>query len=436
MLDDVRAQVESWTWELAGWLDRVAGVFARPEPRVLLGQMVAGLLLPLPKKNAWTLAEAAGHSHPGRIQTFLCRGAWDAGVLEAQVRDLVVEVLGDQQDGVLIVDDTQLIKKGTKSVGVAPQHCGSTNQIENCQVIVMLAYARICQSQGGHAFIGHRLYLPERWTKDPARCAAAGVPKDVVFATRPHQALELFDEAECANVPYGWIAVGGGYGQYREVRDWATDHARRYVMAVPSNLALARVPSIGDQAGVAKVSDLRARAHRWERRSCGHGAKGERFYDWAFFTITLPGEPPADGFTHTLMIRRSVGEPGEVAYFLAHAPHETPTTTMIEVAGTLWRIEECNEQGKDLIGLDQHQVRTWTAFHHHVAVCMFAHAFAATRKNLLTAPASTDPPPSNPGPSDPDPTIQGTHRGNDLAPTGPRARPRPRAPIPNTGGAN
>jgi len=415
ILDDVAGQVgqqvETWTWELAGWLERVAPVFARPEPRELLEQMTVGLLSPLPKKNGWTLAEQAGHTHPGRIQTFLCRGAWDAAALEAHVRDLVVQTLGDDQDGVLIVDDTQMIKKGVKSVGVAPQHCGSTNQIENCQVIVMLAYARLAERGGGHAFIGHRLYLPERWTKDPDRCREAGVPAGVVFATKPHQAVELFGEAEAAGVPYGWIAGDGGYGQYREVRDWPTERSKRYVMAVPSSQPLARVHATGGQATVARADDLLARATRWERRSCGHGAKGERFYDWAFFTVTLPDEPPADGFTHTLMIRRSLADPSEVAYFLVHAPHATAANAMVAVAGIRWRIEECNEQGKDLIGLDQHQVRTWTAFGHHVAVCMFAHAFAATRKAALHAPA------------------EGAHRGN-----GPATHPaKPRQPATTSG---
>lgn len=425
IIDDVAQQVQAWTVELSGWVDKVAGVFSRPEPRLLLEAMTIGLLSPLPKKNGWSLAEHAGHTHPGRMQTFLCRGAWDPAALEAQVRERVLADLEDPEDGVLIVDDTQMIKKGRMSVGVAPQHCGLTNQTENCQVVVMLAYA----GRGGHAFIGHRLYLPERWTKDPARCRAAGVPKDVVFATKPHQAVELFGEAEDAGARYGWIAGDGGYGQYREVRDWPTAHSRRYVMAVPKTLPLQRVHGIGGQATVAKTGDLLERATRWERRSCGHGAKGERFYDWAFFTVTLPDEPPADGFTHTLMIRRSVADPSEVAYFLAHAPAATPTNTMVAVAGIRWRIEECNEQGKDLIGLDQHQVRTWTAFHHHIAVCMFAHAFAATRKARLhvTASAAAGPGSEPAGPGD-----EGADRGNDRPPT--PADARQPAPTPSTGG--
>jgi hypothetical protein len=131
---------------------------------------------------------------------------------------------------------------------------------------------------------------------------------------------------------------------------------------------------------VKRADDLLHRAVRWERRSCGYGSKGERYYDWAFFTVTLPDEPAADGFVHTLLIRRSTADPTQIGYFLVHAPTATPVKDMVAVAGIRWRIEECNEQSKDLLGLDQHQVRTWTAFHHHVAVCLFAHAFAATRR--------------------------------------------------------
>jgi SRSO17 transposase len=419
ILEDVVEQVEAWTVELAGWRDRVAPVFSRPEPREIFAQMVAGLLSGLPKKNGWTLAEYAGHTHPGRVQTFLCRGAWDAGQLESQVRDLVVAEMGDP-DAVLIVDDTQMIKKGTKSVGVAPQHCGATNQVENCQVVVMLTYA----AAGGHAFIGHRLYLPERWTSDPVRCREAGVPKDVSFATKPEQAVELLTEADVAKVPFGWVAVDGGYGQYRVVRDWCTSGSHRYVVAVPSSQSLARVHAIGGQQQVKRVDDLLGRATRWERRSCGHGSKGERFYDWAFFTVTLPDEPAADGFVHTLLIRRSLADPTEVGYFLVHAPAATSVTDMVAVAGIRWRIEECNEQSKDLFGLDQHQVRTWTAFHHHVALCVFAHAFAATRRAHQQRLAANRRAIAD---LTGDEATEGANRGNDLTTTPTRYR----KPFPN-----
>ena len=424
IIEDMAEQVEAWASDLDLWVDRVAPVFSRPEPREIYQQMVTGLLSPLAKKNGWTLAEHAGHTHPGRMQTFLFRGAWDAAALEGNVRDLVVEEMGDP-DAVLIVDDTQMIKKGDRSVGVAPQHCGATNQIENCQVAVMLTYASV----HGHAFVGHRLYLPERWASDPDRCRQAGIPKDVTFATKPEQAVQLLAEADAARMPYGWIAGDGGYGQYRVVRDWATSGSRKYVLAVPSSQPLARVHGIGGQAQVKRVDDLLARATRWERRSCGHGSKGERYYDWAFFSVTLPDEPPADGFTHTLLIRRSVSDPTEIGYFLAHTPPVTPTTNMVAVAGIRWRIEECNEQGKDLIGLDQHQVRTWTSFHHHVVVAMSAHAFAATRRARLPRLHPSDPTDPDTGEDSGDVPAEGADRGNGSAPT----RPRRRQPLPGGG---
>lgn len=161
------------------------------------------------------------------MQSFLCRGAWSAQALGAEVRDYFVEHLGD----------TQMIKKGDKSVGVAPQHCGATNQVENCQVAVMLTYA----APGGHAFIGHRLYLPKRWTDDPARCREAGIPATVGFATKLDQAIELLAEAVAAKVPLAWVTMDGGYGQYPKVRNWMAERGLPYVAATRSALPLRQI---------------------------------------------------------------------------------------------------------------------------------------------------------------------------------------------------
>ena len=121
----------------------------------------------------------------------------------------------------------------------------------------------------------------------------------------------------------------------------------------------------------------------WERRSCGAGTKGERYYDWAAVAVTVKDQPPADGHGHTLLIRRSVSDPSEIEFFLAHALDPTPIPELIAVAGMRWKIEENNAQGKDLLGLDQYQVRKWTPWHRHVSACMLAHAFlAATRAQL------------------------------------------------------
>lgn len=397
MVEQVRSAAVGWGLELGVWGARVADVFSRSEPRALLEQMTLGLLSDLGRKNSWTLAAAGGHAGPGRFQTFLCRSTWDPAVLVSRVAEMVDEELGGP-GAVLVIDDTQIVKKGTKSAGVAPQHCGATNQIENCQVVVLSALAG---ALGSHAFVGERLYLPRRWTDDRARLREAGVPEGTVFRTKNELAIELVDQALDQNLRFSWVAIDGGYGQYSQVREHLVGKRLAYVAAVRSNQTLAPVPRIGAQAGIATARDHLPRVTSWETRSCGHGSKGERFYDWAIRTIALPdGEEPAEGFEHLLIIRRTTTPTGDdakdVDYFIAHAPIGTPPGELIRVAGTRWRIEECNQQVKSLAGLDQHQVRTWISTHRIIAVSIYAHAFAATRHARLHQDAPTQP-------TDPDP---------------------------------
>src|SRR5512139_422188 len=262
---------------LREWLGSLGHLFARPEPREVFTALVDGMLSQLEKKNGWTLAQHAGHTHPGRIQSFLNRGAWRAEDLEAEIRRYVVAELGCP-DACLIIDDTQIIKKGTRSVGVAPQHCGSTNQTENCQVTVLLTYA----GADGHAVIGHRLYLPARWTEDRQRCRTAGVPDTVGFATKLDLAVELLAEARDARVPFRWVATDGGYGQYPQIRNWCAAEHLPYIAAVCSTLPLLQTSPTRTPISCAKDLLPTLDEADFERRSCGEGAKGQRFYDWAF----------------------------------------------------------------------------------------------------------------------------------------------------------
>src|SRR5947209_8154678 len=141
MMDVVVAEdVEAWDASLTALTDGLGWLFARPEPRVTFGQLVRAMLADVPKKNCWGMAEYTGLANPKRFQLLLREGSWDEELLRDWVRGYVLRGLADAA-GVLVVDDTQVIKKGVKSVGVAPQHCGATGQTENCQVMVMLSYA-------------------------------------------------------------------------------------------------------------------------------------------------------------------------------------------------------------------------------------------------------------------------------------------------------
>jgi SRSO17 transposase len=155
-------------------------LFGRAEPRRQAGLYLEGLLSAVERKNGWQLAEHLGDARPWRTQRLLSHVQWDAAAARDLCRAYAVEALADQE-AVLIVDETGFLKKGTKSAGVARQYSGTAGRIENCQIGVFLAYA----SGNGHALIDRELYLPKKWTEDPARRAAASIPQEVRFATKP-----------------------------------------------------------------------------------------------------------------------------------------------------------------------------------------------------------------------------------------------------------
>src|SRR3954470_18428369 len=157
---------------------RIACRFTRSEPRARVREYVSGLVAGLERKNGWTLAEQGGEVSPDGMQRLLRRADWDIDGVRDDVRDYVVEHLGDRS-GVLIVDDTGFLKKGVRSAGVQRQYSGTAGRIENCQIGTFLAYA----SAHGHALIDRELYLPEPWIADPARCRRAGIPDGTEFET-------------------------------------------------------------------------------------------------------------------------------------------------------------------------------------------------------------------------------------------------------------
>jgi SRSO17 transposase len=423
MMQGVTAeQIAGWGQALDELTASIGDLFSRPEPRVVFAQFIEGLLAEVPRKNGWTLAERAGHVRPDRMQWLLGGAVWDAEELRGRVRDYVVTHLGDPQ-ATLVLDDTQAQKKGTQSVGVAYQHCGVTGDVRNCQVMVMLTYA----SAVGHAFVDRRLYLPESWTADRERCRAAGVPDGVGFATKAELGRQMLECALAEQVPFGWVAADADYGKDPKLRSFCHDNRLPYALAVPVCLPLSGPPGKPRQPKVACAGDLLHYATgraQWERHSQGEGSKGQRFYDWTCFEVRVTGQAPADGFAHHLLIRRSTEKKQlagghidyEYAYFLIHAPTATPTSEMISRSGVRWQTEEDNQQNKQVVGLDQYQVRKWTPWHRHVTSCMLAHAFLAVQRAQHDNHGDTDAATAN---DDPQTEDQGKALATqDRSPTG------------------
>jgi SRSO17 transposase len=203
----VEAMLELWASALRDVKARMRPLFTQGRVAVSAGQFLDGLLGPERRKTGWMRAEAAGDPGPWRQQAILGRGRWEADDLRDLVRDYALETLAGP-DAVLVIDETGFLKQGKASCGVARQYTGSAGKITNCQIGAFAAYV----SGKGYAFVDRALYLPEDWTKDPARMRAAHVPEAVAFAAKPRLALDTVERAIGAGVPFAWVAADTVYG--------------------------------------------------------------------------------------------------------------------------------------------------------------------------------------------------------------------------------
>jgi SRSO17 transposase len=277
--------VEAGRWSAAegALLDRVAPRFGRVETRRRFAGFLRGMLAELPRKNCWTIAEHAGDASPDGMQHLLNRAVWDTDGVAADLREFVVEHLGEP-DAVLIIDETGDLKKGACTVGVQRQYTGTAGRIENAQVAVYLTYA----GRAGHAMIDRELYLPRCWADDPQRRTAAGVPDELEFATKPTLAAAMLARAVRAGVPARWATGDEVYGADPGLRARLETLGLGYAPAIGCDR---RVPTHGGPLRPDRIAAALP-AHSWQRYSAGAGAKGPRLYDWAFVNLTADTRVP------------------------------------------------------------------------------------------------------------------------------------------------
>jgi len=376
---DEREEVAGWRGGLEALHARIAGRFKRAEVRARVRRYVAALLERVDRKNGWQMAEQLGESGPQGVQRLLNTARWDADGVRDDLRAYVVEHLGDAE-GVLLIDESGFLKKGTKSVGVKRQYSGTAGRVENCQVGVFLAYV----GARGRAFLDRALYLPKEWAADAARRAEAGVPAEVAFATKGVLARGMLARAFAAGVPAAWVAGDETYGNDGDLRGWLEEQRRPYVLAVSCTHQIQDGCDRGRVDGI--VADLPQDV--WIQVSAGAGSQGPRLYDWA--CGQLPGEN-APGMAQWVLVRRSLSDPAELAYYRVYGPDGTPLEEMVRVAGARWSSEESIKGAKGEVGLDQYEVRRWDAWHRHITLALLAHAYlevthaaAATTAPLLT----------------------------------------------------
>lgn len=389
--EQILRQVSHWPARLRELHARLRPRFARPEAFVHALLYLQAILSDIPRKNGWQIAEQARQEKPYGMQRLLSSAVWDEDGVRDDVQTLVCQtlcppqVLSEQEKArapfpVLVLDESCFPKRGRHSAGVAPQYCGRTGRVENCQAGVFLSYVTAL----GHALIDRELYLPEDWCADLPRRRAAHIPDRLTFRTKPELAKQMLQRAQAAGLPIGWVVADTVYGHSTDLRLWVEKQGYPYALGVPSievvcvqtrtGLLLSDVASIVKQA---------LRAGDWQCLSASLGTKGELLFDWARLPIAHAGT--VDG-RHFLVVRRCLDEPHELAYYLVFAPPDTPLSTMVQAIGARWGIEEDLEATKAL-GLDHYEVRSYHGWYRHMTLVMLAYAFLVgiTVQSHLTA---------------------------------------------------
>lgn len=371
-LDEHRTTViSSWTSQLDALLQRLSPRFSRTELRMRLRAYLLGLLSSTERKNSWQLAEAAGDATPYGIQHLLGRANWDPDLVRDDLRSYVTEHLGEE--GILVVDETGFLKKGQNSVGVARQYCGTVGKVENCEVGVFLCYA----TEKGAAFIDRQLYLPdEEWALDLNRREKAGVPEEVEFATKPQLAQRMLKRAFDAGVSASWVVADCHYGDARYLGVFLEEKEQPYVLGLSGKAHVwmgLYQPKVSEILDALREGSLKGGEGEedFRRLSCAKGSKGERFYEWIRLKLN---DPPQEGFSRWLLVRRQIDDPEELSAYVVFAPEQTSLEQLARVAGSRWQVEVAFEATKSEVGLDHYEVRSWGGWYRHITLSLFAHA--------------------------------------------------------------
>jgi len=306
------------------------------------------------------VAEVCGEPTPYGFQSWLSRAEWDADAVRDDLRTSSRQHLG-APNGVLVLDETGFLKKGHHSAGVARQYRGTVGNVDHGHIGVFLSAA----SRLGYALLDRDLSLPQAWTDDRERCRQGGIPEDRRVATKPQLAQPMLARAVAAGVPATWGTGDRVYGDHRPVRRWLEAQPQADVLAVSGKA----YGWLGVQQR--QVNTLLASwpVEGWTRLSAGDGAQGPRWDDWRGVALADPVAPP---WRRWLLVRRSLSEPTDLTASVVLAPPPPTLEEVVRVAGSRWTVESRVEAAKGEVGLDQDEVRSWTAWYRHITLAMWA----------------------------------------------------------------
>ena len=386
--------VEGFMDELHGFHTAFRDCFARREPRDHFFHYMVGQFSDLERKSIEPMALQVEGGNVRAMQRGISDAVWDDAQMLRTYHRLVNEDMGDPE-GVLIFDESGFPKKGHDSVAVARQYCGTLGKVENCQVGVFAAYA----SRHGYALVDTRLFMPEPWLTDAytRRRTQCQVPQDRGFQTKPQLAVAMLRELRDEGVlPFKYVVADCLYGHSPEFLEAVEEEASTiYFVSIPADTRCwlqgpvmqtkqytykgerrtKRVVSTLEKEPIA-VETLAKSLHNcfWYRRTVAEGTKGPIEYEFTKRQVTLCGDGRPTR-TVWLVMKRTMGANPSYWYYVSNAPVSTRLPLFVWLSGLRWAIEQCFEEAKTELGLDQYEVRKYPGWHHHMLTTMLAHFF-------------------------------------------------------------
>src|SRR2546422_1358448 len=413
--------IEHWVEELCAYHAIYSPLLQRREQREAAHTYLQGLLATLPRKSIEPMVLAVDGVAPKAVramQSFISEGMWnDERLLHQHWQEVEADLGVD--DGVLMVDGSDFPKQGIHSVGVKRQYCGELGKRANCQAGVFLGYV----SPQGYTVLDRRLYVPVEWLTDDAyaeRRRQCGIPPDLTFKTKPELAQEMIaavvksqalrcrwvvaDEAFGGNPCFLEGVAGLGLWYFAEVPHTTRVWEARPATHVPPWRGRGRRPQrerlvkgAPEARTVLEVATALP-AEAWTRQTIKEGSQGPMVAEFAAMRVvavrgTLPGPDV------WLVLRRHF-ETGEWKTYLCNAPVDTALEKLVQMSGMRWPIETCFEDSKQLLGMGDYEVRSWTGWHHHMTLVMLAHFFVVRMSLRLKKSPSSDAAPSRDGVGD------------------------------------
>jgi SRSO17 transposase len=388
--------IEHLVEELRAYHAIYSSLLQRREQREAAHTYLQGLLAPLPRKSIEPMVLAVEGVAPKAVramQSFISEGTWnDERLLHQHWQEVETDLGADE--GVLMVDGSDFPKQGRHSAGVKRQYCGELGKRANCQAGVFVGYV----SPQGYTLLDRRLYVPVEWFTDEAyaeRRRQCGIPTAITLKTKPALAQEMLaaivqtrslrcrwvvaDEAFGCDTGFLEGVAGLGLWYFAEVPHSTRVWEERPVIHVPPWHGRGRRPQrerLGVGAPEARtVVEVAAAlpAAAWTHQTIKEGSQGPMVAEFARLRMVAVRDalPGPDVW---LVLRRHL-ETGELKTYLCNAPVDIPLETLVRMSGMRWPIETCFEDSKQLLGMGDYEIRSWTGWHHHMTLVILAHFF-------------------------------------------------------------